>query len=335
MFLVSYLSCGRDFVRLHKKPEHWGGYDSAVILADPSYYLTGESPAQGEVPPEREVTPPKTRDVDKLEKSPRLLSTRVEADALDRVFAGNKLKLYELDAKKTAMFHVGAADIVHIATHGFYLNKQSLEDKPFAIEREEVFNSAEDPLIRCGLMFAGVNDWLDPEKQDPPDDYGDGILTAKEVLTLDFKSTNLLVLSACETGLGDANSGEGIQGLRRAFELAGVRTLLCTLWKIDDTPSAILMGEFYSNLFIKGLGMHQALLMAKKCVREITQLELVRYLEANCRELFNAIEKDIAARYGLSLDEYFKAFPDAQDETPYKAPYYWAGFIMQGGISEQ
>ena len=87
-------------------------------------------------------------------------------------------------------------------------------------------------MIRCGLAFAGVNNRL--ENQTVLEQYGNGILTAKEVLSLNLHETDLVVLSACETGRGEVRSGEGIQGLRRAFELAGVRTLLCTLWKVDD-----------------------------------------------------------------------------------------------------
>jgi len=217
MLSINYLSSGRDFVRPKKWNKPFESYNSIAILADPSYDLPDGFETQRDAELERGASSVKSREVDKLEKCTRLLSTRAEADALDRVFKGEKERLYELEAKKTALFRLGATDIIHIATHGFYLKKRLKEDTPFTPDRKDAYGYAEDPLIRCGLMFAGVNDWLDPAKHDPPDDYGDGILTAKEVLSLDLHETDMLVLSACETGLGDSNNGEGIQGLRRAI----------------------------------------------------------------------------------------------------------------------
>jgi CHAT domain-containing protein len=101
-------------------------------------------------------------------------------------------------------------------------------------------------LALGGLVLAGANAWLQG-RQLPPED-GDGFLTGEDASGLDMLSTDLVVLSACETGLGDIKIGEGVFGLRRAFLLAGTKTLLISLWKVPDLQTRMLMEEFYRNV---------------------------------------------------------------------------------------
>jgi len=140
------------------------------------------------------------------------------------------------DATESAVRNARSPLILHLATHGFFL-----PDEPVDPARREQSGEApyENPLVRSGLAFAGANR--------PPDDgpADDGILTALEISGMDLRGTELVVLSACETALGDIEVGEGVFGLRRAFALAGARTLMMSLWPVQDDVTAAQMKEFY------------------------------------------------------------------------------------------
>ena len=102
-----------------------------------------------------------------------------------------------------------------------------------------------DPLERCGLLFAGANRAI--EGKQIPSDIEDGILTAAEIATMDLSNTQLVVLSACSTALGDVTT-EGVWGLQRAFKQAGAQTIVMTLWQVDDEATAVFMNYFYEEL---------------------------------------------------------------------------------------
>lgn len=149
---------------------------------------------------------------------------------------------------------IPAADIVHIATHGF-----------FSTDRIKLSTEAKkDFLFYSGLVLAGANKSLDEEI---PDMQDDGILTAYEVMNLDLSATRLVVLSACETGLGKIENGEGVYGLQRSFLQAGARNILISLWKVDDQITQELMVRFYEYLF-KGHTGREAL--------KLTQLDQLK-----------------------------------------------------------
>ena len=140
--------------------------------------------------------------------------------------------------------------LAHIATHGFFATgdcRSALED-----------GVGYDPMLLSGLVLSGANNPPDPNAAE------DGILTASEVATLDLSGTELVVLSACETGLGEVRSGQGVLGLRRAFAIAGAQTLIMSLWAVSDTETVALMDGLYTrHLRRRGLPAAQALRAAQ------------------------------------------------------------------------
>lgn len=130
--------------------------------------------------------------------------------------------------------------ILHIATHGYFFDHEKSINKD-----EHNFKTFEDPLIRSGLILAGANyTWKNGGN---PFFSEDGILTALEISNLDLSNTNMVVLSACETGLGDVSWSEGVYGLQRAFKMAGVDIIVMSLWEVPDKETAEFMQLFYSN----------------------------------------------------------------------------------------
>jgi len=157
---------------------------------------------------------------------------------------------------------------LHIATHGFYYTPEKADNTKYEfLQLNNHFASAEDKaLTRSGLIMSGANHILEREKL--PDDVEDGILTAKEISDVDLRGLDLVVLSACQTGLGDISQGEGVFGLQRGFKKAGANSILMSLWKVNDNTTKILMTQFYKN-WLSGQSKRQALLSAQKYLREV------------------------------------------------------------------
>ena len=142
-------------------------------------------------------------------------------------------------------------NVIHIATHGFYFPEEKTKDREermrfMQTEQENQFIYSPDPLIRSGLALAGANHAWTGEKL--PQGVEDGILTARDVSRMNLMNTELVVLSACQTGLGDVKGSEGVYGLQRAFKMAGVRYLLMSLWKVPDESTKEFMVTFYKQL---------------------------------------------------------------------------------------
>jgi len=117
------------------------------------------------------------------------------------------------------------------------------------------------PGLLSGLVFAGANAEPEPGRDN-------GLLTAEEITYLDLTSADLVVLSACETGLGRPEAGEGMIGLRRAFRMAGARTVISSLWEVDDQATRDLMTLFYENLWRRGMPKLEALRQAQLAILE-------------------------------------------------------------------
>ena len=153
--------------------------------------------------------------------------------------------------------------IVHLSTHGFYLVGFDKYSEYF--NKLIPYSSQNNWMLLSGLLLADANSTLSrPNKQTP---LNDGVITAEEIAMLDLRNTNLVVLSACETAIGE-NLQEGFGGLVRAFKNAGVKSILASLWKVPDDATAKLMISFY-KLFLSGIEMHMALKMAQKEVSKL------------------------------------------------------------------
>ncbi|MFC2131551.1 CHAT domain-containing protein, partial [Bacteroidota bacterium] len=155
---------------------------------------------------------------------------------------------------KAAVKSVNDPRVLHIATHGFFLSD-------FADEQENMFGFeskrfVENPLLRSGLLFSGAGNFIN-DKVAISYDEDNGILSAYEAMNLDLDHTELVVLSACETGLGVIQNGEGVYGLQRAFQTAGAKTVLMSLWKVGDQPTKELMTMFYFN-WVSGMTKREA-----------------------------------------------------------------------------
>jgi CHAT domain-containing protein len=170
---------------------------------------------------------------------------------------GNEESFKSLSGKKEG--------IIHIATHGFFLPVEESRKNLFIMQRmgdQQQERVIVDPMLRSGLIMAGGNKaWLGEKI---PENIEDGVLTAREISRMDLRGTDLVVLSACETGLGDVSS-EGVFGLQRSFKQAGVQTLVMSLWQVNDEATRYLMTEFYKGLLF-GKEKRAAFLEAKlKC----------------------------------------------------------------------
>jgi len=197
----------------------------------------------------------KSRSTLNLIRMPFLAGTQSEIMDINNQLKEEKWKINTYSGKNAGenklkeLLNSKAKGILHIATHGFSFPEPHL-DKHFEIsEKTNNYTLSDDPMIRCGLMLGGSNySWLGNSEKIIEKTNEDGILTATEVANLDLSNLNLVVLSACETGLGKANGSEGTFGLLRGFKLAGVDQLIVSLWPVPDKETSELMSLFYNDL---------------------------------------------------------------------------------------
>ena len=169
----------------------------------------------------------------------------------------NEESLKDLSGKKI--------NILHLATHGFFLPiEETRKIDYFQMLGRDNNPTPDMSMRRSGLVMAGGNGAWSGDSI--PEGIDDGILTAQEISVLDFREMDLVVLSACETGLGDINTSEGVFGLQRAFKKAGAKTLIMSLWKVNDEITKTLMNKFYQSLFTRK-SKHEAFLEAQQFIR--------------------------------------------------------------------
>lgn len=265
---IAYLSCGRDLLRTF--PVHG---DGTLVFAGPDYDLA--TPARAAKAEELLAEADAPLDIELAERSApldvdlralrwnRLPGAEGEAQDVGDALAGSDFAPVEIYVGANALEDIFKASksprILHIATHGFFLT--AAEPAPESVERGPA-DSAEagpgasgglarlrlnaNPLLRSGIVLAGANDLsLDAQGTARVED---GWVTAEEISLLDYRGTELVVLSACESGLGDIDTRDGVYGLRRAFFHAGAHNLLTSLFKVPDAETRRLMAAFYGSL---------------------------------------------------------------------------------------
>jgi CHAT domain-containing protein len=321
-YRLSYLAVGREVLGFGRRAAAAAG--PPVVIADPDFDLGasgGPPAAPGGVTAPGRHAPDLPRDTLHFRRLP---GTRAEGERVAGLLSVEPwLGEAALEARVKAC---RSPRILHLATHGFFLPDSRPGPGPArgpglpAEAEDEAFGprlsgaAAENPLLRSGLALAGVNAWL--RRGAPPPEAEDGLLTAEDVTGLDLLGTELVVLSACQTGLGEVQDGEGVFGLRRAFALAGARTLVLSLWKVPDAATTLLMGRFYENLIRGGKDRDLALHEAQQYTRDLTVRQI--------REYF------LASGGGSGLDPFPPAAGLPDDHRPFAAPYYWGAFICQG-----
>jgi len=194
-----------------------------------------------------------------------LVATKAETEKIEHILKQSevKVKSYSNVSATEEEFKISASNsnILHIATHGFFYPEPVEGHKSMNMKiesRDIVFRGGNrgfgvksfventNPLMRSGLVFAGANDvWSKKNKNETSED---GVLTAQEVANLDMRNTELVVLSACETGLGDIKGSEGVYGLQRTFKMAGVDYIIMSLWQVPDNETEEFMTLFYEKL---------------------------------------------------------------------------------------
>jgi CHAT domain-containing protein len=245
-YSFSYLSSGRDLLRLQAKTE---SKQAAMVIADPDF--------AGDMSPcsDRKLKVSSgTLDFSHILFCP-LTGTSDEAQAL-RTLMPNATVLTKDQATEAAVTQSAGPKILHIATHGFFL--EDIVISLTAASRGLLLGSTqsgatmkvENPLLRSGLALAGAN--LHKSGDD------DGVLTALEASGLDLWGTKLVVLSACDTGVGEVKNGDGVYGLRRALVLAGSESQVMSLWAVNDIATRDLMIDYYKRL-LSGQGRGEAL----------------------------------------------------------------------------
>lgn len=307
-YSFTYLTSARDLVRLQVPTVSKQG---PIVFANPSFDDNGSIEDAGKHKRPEQITTGR-RSFDFADATfPPLPGTAGEALALGKLLSGAKV-LTETQATEAALKQVTAPYILHIATHGFFLadQKQATDDTRRLAHKADhsiEFQGAlgENPLLRSGLALAGANQRRGRGGED-------GILTALEASGIDLWGTKLVVLSACETGVGEVKNREGVYGLRRAFVMAGAETLVMSLWQVSDTATRDLMAEYYKRLLAGG-GRSEALRQAQLRMLD----NKVSEQAGSSRILVNKGTQPKPSRKRAS----------ARDRSH---PYYWASFVTSG-----
>lgn len=266
---IHLLSTGRDLVRLRDRVPARGPSSALLAVGDPDFD-SGTSIAGGEPATTFRGAASACLSLANV-RWDRLPASGREAEAVAGLLPGTDRRVLEgREATEDLVKRLAAGrEVVHLATHAFFLEdgcgaaspgargigRTVAEPAPgttLAPEGTHSAPSSDNPLLRSGLVLAGAN-----HRERAPGNGEDGILTAEEIASLDLRAAEIVTLSACDTGRGAEEPGEGVLGLRRAFEIAGARTVVMSLWPVPDEAAREWMIEFY-RAHATGLGVLEA-----------------------------------------------------------------------------
>ena len=242
------LSCTREIPgdgRLKSRPS--GQKNMALLLGDPIYYARNDIPSDSRL---IQDLPGTRKEVEKVAELLRAGRWDVETHT-------------GKEASEALIKSVRSPRILHIATHGFFTELPRAWFKETASSILSRNQAIDNPLLRSGLYFYDAGPAVEQTAAGQEVQLGEGILTAMEAMNLDLNGTELVALSACETGRGEVQAGEGVFGLQRSFQLAGAKAMLMSLFKVSDDITQELMGLFYQNWIGRGLELRSAFNQAK------------------------------------------------------------------------
>jgi CHAT domain-containing protein/Tfp pilus assembly protein PilF len=268
-YQISYLGAGRDAVKF-AQAAFMGG--RSLIMADPDYDLGLKEieKVKGEMGVKEEwLRGAASADLRGL-YFPPLHATKDEANAIEGILkTGFKQQVRNLQGAKALeemLYASTSPKVLHLATHGYFLKalpepERTTQGMGLKGDLGEIKAlNMENPMLRSGIVLSGVNSALKEGRDD-------GMVSAEKILGLRLRGTELVVLSACETGVGDVQTGEGVFGLKRAFILSGARSLVMSLWSVPSTETMELMTEFYT-LLAQGKTKTEALRQAKLTIKK-------------------------------------------------------------------
>jgi CHAT domain-containing protein len=206
----------------------------------------------------------------------QLPGTEKEINQLQGMLATNGWsadEYLEAEATEDRVKEINSPKVFHIATHGFFQSDEDFSRGANEMTQSEA-QAAQNPLLRTGLLLKGAGDILDASSYNY--NMESGILTAYEAMNLNLDQTDLVVLSACETGLGDVQAGEGVFGLQRAFLVAGAKTLIMSIFKVNDAATQELMVTFYKKWLATGK-KRESFVEAKKELRNNPEFAAPKY----------------------------------------------------------
>jgi CHAT domain-containing protein/Tfp pilus assembly protein PilF len=274
-FDFSYLTSGKDLLPRSGDIPSSG---SVVVIADPDFSSPSAAPpssqTQVSASPQRSAALERffsTLRTDVVEQAwTPLPGTRQEAEAIQRLIPQAQL-LLSSQASKHQLLQLVAPGVLHIATHGFFLEDPAA---PSGSRGIGLVGSAgtptqppPDPLLRSGLVLSGAQATAAAAPESTKARADSALVTALELAGLDLWGTQLVILSACDTGRGDVKLGQGVYGLRRALVTAGAETVVMSLWKVNDDSTRLLMEDYYRNL-LAGMGRAAALRKAMLSLRQ-------------------------------------------------------------------
>jgi CHAT domain-containing protein/tetratricopeptide (TPR) repeat protein len=251
-FTISLVSNTKDIISRSQQHSTKGEVN---LYGNVDFHLTGVSGTTG--------SHSSTRNFGFGDQIPMLPATEKEVDQIQKLIESEKhtAKTFKMaDANEINLKKTRNPVILHIATHGFFLNDLDVDENVSEAE-EKFFNN---PLLRSGILLAGAGTRKGDGNLASDED---GILTAYEAMNLYLDETDLVVLSACETGLGEVRNGEGVYGLQRSFMVAGSDAVMMSLWQVDDVATQELMVEFYKH-WMEGQPKLEAFKKAQLFIKE-------------------------------------------------------------------
>ena len=261
-YQLRYVNSTRDLC----SPHNAATIKSAILLGNPKFDL---AQAPQSIAPDSSQASGSQHSIDLAGGPlPPLPGTAAEVTAIDKLLrqSGWQTTLYTEDhALKTSIQSVRGPRIVHIATHGFFLEDHPVPSKSGG--QVHLRGASDDPMLHSGLFFAGANR---TRSGATPTDGDNGVLTAYEASQLNLQGTELVVLSACETGLGQQSNSEGVFGLRRALQEAGADAVMMSMWSVPDLETQELMTLFYAK-WLGGLAKPEALRQAQLAERDVVR----------------------------------------------------------------